>query len=122
MGARLVSLALSPVWGDLPDTARLVLVAMCQTAKDHPGPTQASGQYFAGHDTLVLTLTGQDPGLPPLRGTPEAAAALKRVKRAVAQLVAAGAIELVQSAHRGRHAIYQVTPDSRHMDLLPPFD
>lgn len=110
MGARLVTQALAPQWACLSETARLILITMCQTAKDHRSEHQPAAQYFAGHDYLILTLTGRDPALDDWRHTSQYRTARQRVKRAVRELVAAEAIELVQQAHRGRHAIYVVTP------------
>ena len=109
MGARLVTQALSPTWAHLSETARLVLITMCQTAKDHSTEHQAAGQYFAGHDYLVLMLTGRDPALDGWRTTPEGRAAKQRVRRAMRELMDAEAIELLRPAHRGRNAVYAVT-------------
>ena len=110
MGARLVTQALNPVWANLSDTARLVLIAMCHTAKDQPAPGAPAQRYFAGHDNLILTLTGEDGALPPYRGSTAHKNAQRRVKRAIQELTEAGAIELVEPAHRGRQATYLVTP------------
>ncbi len=110
MGARLVTQALSPVWGHLSETARLVLVTMCHTAKDYSTDQQVGGRYFAGHDNLVLVLTGRDPSLVEWRHTAEYQTCKQRVKRAMRELITAEAIVLVQRAHRGRHAVYAVTP------------
>lgn len=109
MGAMLVTQALSPAWAHLSDTARLVLIAMCQTAKDRPTEHQPAGQYFGGHGWLVLVLTGRDPVGEWLQST-DYRSAKRRVARAVRELLDAGAIDLLQSAHRGRQAVYAVTP------------
>jgi len=104
MGARLVTQALNPTWAGLSDTARLVLITMCQTALDHPSDARPAGLYWAGHSHLVLTLTGEDPELT------ACPAAERRIRRAIQELKTAGAIELVAPACRGRNAVYQVTP------------
>lgn len=109
MGARLVTQALNPVWANLSDTARLVLITMCHTAKDQPAPGAPAQRYFAGHDNLILTLTGHDPDTE-WRESAAYRTHKRKVKRAIQELVTAGAIELLESAHRGRHATYLVTP------------
>ena len=110
MGARLVTQALSPAWGHLSETARLVLVTMCHTAKDYSTDQQVGGRYFAGHDSLVLVLTGRDPGVGDWWKTTEYRTVKRRVARAMRELEAAEAVTLVQRGHRGRNAIYEVTP------------
>ena len=110
MGARLVTQALSPEWACLSDTARLVLIAMCHTAKDHPSEHQAAGQYFAGRDYLILALSGCDPDDDDWRSTSSYRTWTQRIKRATRELVSAEAVVLLRPAHRGRHAIYEVTP------------
>lgn len=110
MGARLVSQALSPSWACLSETARLVLITMCQTAKDYPTEHQAAAQFFAGHDYLILTLSGRDPDDDGWRQTSGYRTWCQRIKRAVRELVEAEAIVLEHTAHRGRNAVYSVTP------------
>lgn len=100
MGARLVTQALHPAWAGLSDPARLVLIAMCQTAKDKGTDHEPPARYWAGRDWLALILTGHEP----------TDAARQRVKRAIRELVAAGAVEQLEPAHRGRNAIYLLTP------------
>ena len=60
MGIRLVTEALSPEWGHLSETARLVLIAMCHTALDKAQGDHPARRYFGGHESLILTLTGRD--------------------------------------------------------------
>ena len=106
MGARLVSVALLPDWAGLSAPARLGLVAMCQTAHDRACDDIPAGTYWGGHAALAVALFGGD-------GPSE----LRRVRRIIAELVEAGAVELVEPAHRRRQATYRVTPDNFHAPL-----
>lgn len=117
MGARLVTLALSPRWASLSDAARLVLVTMCHTAKDLPGNGQPDRQYFGGHDRIIHVLTGRDAGDDAYRASPAYRSDRRRAKRLVQELIEAGAIQLEAAAYRGRHAYYRVLPDE---PLLAP--
>lgn len=119
MGARLVTQALSPRWACVSDAARLVLITMCQTAKDTPSEHQPAQQYFGGHDRLIHVLTGRDAGDEAYRRSSGYQTDKRRVKRAVQELIAVGAIELVQSAHRGRHAYYGVLPNETILMPVP---
>lgn len=101
MGARLVSLALNPDWAALSPTARLALITMCQTAKDREAEGIPARTYWAGHSYLAIVITGE-----------ETAAAKQRVKRAIAELIAVGAIERIGAAHRSRQMTYLVCPDA----------
>ena len=115
MGARLVTLALSPAWAELSHPARVTLIAMCQTALDKTTPKQAAREYIGGHDRLILLLTGHDPEDDAYRESTAYQSDKRRVQRHIQELAAAGAIELLQSAHRARHARYRVLP---HEPLL----
>lgn len=117
MGIRLVNEALSPAWGTLSETARLVLIAMCRTALDKTGGGGIERRYFGGHEDLILTLTGRDSHDPEWARTREHLAAQRRIKRAVRELVDAGAIICIQAANGRRKAIYEVLP--RNADILP---
>lgn len=101
MGARLVSLALQPEWATLSPTARLVLVGMCHTARDKEAEGVPARTYWGGHGHLSIVITGDD--------TP---AGRQRVKRAIGELIEAGAIERIGSAHRARQMTYLVQPDA----------
>ncbi|PKQ20171.1 MAG: hypothetical protein CVT66_06205 [Actinobacteria bacterium HGW-Actinobacteria-6] len=101
MGARLVSLALNPAWSNLTPPARLAFITMCHTARDKDAEGIPARTYWAGHDYLAVVLAGE-----------ETDAARQRVKRAIAELIAAGAIERIGTAHRARQMTYLVQPDA----------
>ena len=61
MGIRLVGYALSANWAHLSERARLVLAQMCYVAKDTSTNGHAPGTYWGGHQTLIITVLGQDP-------------------------------------------------------------
>lgn len=113
MGIRLVSQALSPEWGCLSETARLVLISMCYIALDTASGNQPARRYFAGHEVLILTLTGQDPSDSAWCNSKNHQAAQRRVKRAVRELADAGAIAVLAPANGRRKAIYEILPASR---------
>lgn len=115
MGARLVGLALQPCWGHLPDAARVVLVAMALTARDTPSRGAPADTYWAGHDYLAMTLTGNVPD-DHNRPTP---ADLYKITRAVRALKKAGAILEVEAARGGRQAVYRLTLGEPNQDILP---
>lgn len=110
MGSRLVGMALQPCWATLPDAARVVLLAMANTARDtHTGDTPA-GTYWAGHDYLAQVLTGH----------PNPTDADRyRVTRAFRALKTAGAIRELERARAGRQAVYQLTLDEPTQPQLP---
>jgi hypothetical protein len=101
MGARLVSSALNPDWATLSPTARLVFITMCHTSKDKEAEGVPARTYWAGHGYLAIVIAGEE--------TPSS---LQRVKRAIAELIAAGAVERIGSAHRSRQMTYLVCPDA----------
>ena len=119
MGIRLVTEALSPEWGHLSETARLVLIAMCHTALDKATGSNPARLYFGGHETLILALTGNDSSDPTWSGTKGHQAAQRRIRRAVRELVDAGVIELRQRANGKDHAVYRIFP--RIDELVLPF-
>lgn len=109
MGVRLVGAALNAHWATrLNPTERLVLITMCLTAKDTGTPESPASLYFAGHDNLMITLTGDDPR----PGTPQYEAARKQVQRAIRSLISVGAVTLIDKAGRNKNARYQVHPES----------
>lgn len=119
MGIRLVTQALSPQWGHLSETARLVLIAMCHTALDKPHGTTPARRYFGGHEQLILTITGQDSRDPDWAGSDQHVAAQRRMKRAMRQLVDSGAVEVITRANGKQKAVYEVLP--RVDELVLPF-
>ena len=95
MGAQLVSRVYAS-WGHLPDRPFRLLAHMALTVKDAtPKPT-----YWAGRDTLAQAL-GMEPS----------AAAHQSVKRAIRQIVAAGAAEIAIHGHAGKRTEYVLTLD-----------
>ena len=108
MGVRLAVLAAQPAWGNLDYAARSILLIMSLTARDSPTPNTPAATYWGGHEYLATAL----------RGNAEPAA-LQVVKRAIRELRQAGAIELVEAAHRGRQAVYRVTVKEPNQDMLP---
>lgn len=99
MGAQLVSEVLTR-WTHVPDRAFRVLVRMALTALDQPQNGQPAGVYFGGRELL-------DSAMRPTRGTPETR--YRDLKRAVAELVAAGAIERVGGAGPRHNQVYRLT-------------
>ena len=96
MGARLVAQAFTH-WTHLPDRPFRVLVRMALVAKD----TNASPTYWGGRDDLADAL-----GLPPSE------AAYQAVKRAVRQIVSAGAVEIAYLGHATKRTEYRLTLDT----------
>lgn len=102
MGAGLAQRALLET---IDKDAKLVLVAMALMALDTPRNGRPSGIYFGGHEYLMGVYRGEIPG----HGTPEYQAARQAVKRCLMKLTAAGSIELLRPAARGRQAEYRLT-------------
>ena len=99
MGARLVAQVFTH-WTHLPDRPFRVLVRMAHIAKDtNPVPI-----YWAGRDDLAFAL-----GLPP------GESAYQAVKRAVRQIVKAGAVEIEYLGHATKRTEYRLT-----LDKMPP--
>ena len=95
MGARLVAQVFTH-WTHLPDRPFRVLVRMAHIAKDtNPVPI-----YWAGRDDLAQAL-GLTPG----------EAAYQAVKRAVRQIVKAGAVEIEYLGHATKRTEYRLTVD-----------
>ncbi len=105
MGIELVKVALSTQYAALSDSARLVLVIMASTALDRPKGGVPARRYWAGHDSIILILTGASPGEAGYR------AGQVRVTRAIGTLVKAGAITRLHRGHRGKQAEYELLPE-----------
>lgn len=108
MGMALVREAMGPHWASLTPFSRLVLVHMATTALDRPNQDgDESRLYFAGHGPICLFVAGV--------GEDEGAAyesALRRVRRAIRELLDAGAIVQVRRSVNGRRAVYELTTSS----------
>lgn len=100
MGANLVTQVLAH-WTHVSDRAFRVLVRMAVTALDNPTPKQPANIYRAGRDLLAMTLRSE--------GSVETR--YRAVKRAVAELTEAGAIEHVATGWAGQNAVYRLTLD-----------
>ena len=108
MGIRLVGLALNPSWAILSDRARVVLLQMCYVARDQGTAQTAGGQYFGGHDNLIISVLGKDPDAL----SPAAKATAKTyIKRAIKELKVAGAVSLMTSSAPGHQAVYNLHPN-----------
>lgn len=99
MGAQLVSEVLTR-WVNLPDRAFRVLIRMAHTALDKPQNGQPAGVYFGGRELLDATLR-------PTKASPQNR--YRDLKRAIADLVEAGAIERVGSAGPRHNQVYRLT-------------
>lgn len=113
MGARLVAATLNPHWSHLGDRAFRVLTIMALTALDTPRNGQEAGLYWAGHEYLCAVMYGTDD---PAENQRQA------VKRAVRELVKAGAIEVAQASTGRRRARYRVTADQLRNPVDNPVD
>ncbi|NHB85219.1 hypothetical protein G7085_12880 [Tessaracoccus sp. HDW20] len=103
MGIGLVQEALLPVWAGLSPFSRLVLVQMATRAYDETHGDREGRLYYGGHGFIGVMLLGVgdgDPGWP---------TAKKRIQRAVGELIAAGAIEVVGQPVNGNRACYAIT-------------
>ncbi|HEU4422110.1 MAG TPA: hypothetical protein VFR67_06165 [Pilimelia sp.] len=99
MGAQLVSLVMKR-WTRISDTAFRVLVKMALTALDEPTDTRAAGEYFAGRDPLAEVLD-------PLDGDRQTV--LRRVRYALNELIARGAIKRTSTGRAGKNSEYRLT-------------
>lgn len=104
MGIGAVKIVHSAEWARLSDPARLVLCAMAVSVLDQPRDGKAARRYWAGHDSLILGLTGSSPGEPGYE------AGKKKVSRAIRELIAAGAVTRTRAGGRGRQAEYVILP------------
>lgn len=99
MGAHLVGFVLTR-WTHVSDRAFRVLVRMAHTALDKPKEGQPAGVYRGGRELLAMALRSE-------KGTPETR--YRAVKRAVAELSQAGAIQHVQGGWAGQNSVYRLT-------------
>lgn len=103
MGIGLVQEALLPVWAGVSPFARLVLVQMATRAYDETHGDREGRLYYGGHGFLGIMLLGVgdgDPGWP---------AAKQRIRRAIRELIAAGALEQVGQPVNHARACYAIT-------------
>lgn len=98
MGLTLAKSALTR-FPDLPDHARLALVAMSMQALDTPRNNTPAATYYGGHEQLASTLYGVDEPTD---------ADLKRLQRSMKVLRQVGAVRVAQAACRGRTAVYRL--------------
>jgi hypothetical protein len=113
VGARLVSLALAR-WTHVSDRAFRLLVRMALTALDESSKGAPAGIYFGGRDLLAMTLRNEG-------GNPQTR--YRAVKRLLAELIEAGAIERAHAGRVGQNAVYRLTLDgARSIDKAPSAD
>lgn len=98
MGATLAMQALTFWTPKLLPSTSLVLVRMSLTALDVATARIPAGMYWAGHDVLAAALRG---GVTPQN--------LRTVRRAVSELLEAGAIERVERGFNGHRSVYRLT-------------
>jgi len=98
VGANLV-MQVSAGWTHVSDRAFRILVRMAVTALDTPSKGQPAAVYHGGRELLAMSLRSE--------GSDETK--FRAVKRAVAELSEAGAIEHVASGWAGQNAVYRLT-------------
>lgn len=108
MGANLVTQVLAH-WTHVSDRAFRVLVRMAVTALDNPTPKQPAAIYRAGRELLAMSL----------RSEGSAETRYRAVKRAVAELTEAGAIEHLATGWAGQNAVYRLTLDRSNSTPKP---
>lgn len=99
MGANLVTQVLAQ-WTHLSDRAFRVLVRMAVTALDKPKDGKPANIYHGGRELLAMSLRSEKGST----GT-----RYRSVKRAVAELSEAGAIQHLRSGWAGQNAVYRLT-------------
>lgn len=99
MGARLVTLVLMR-WAQLGDAEFRLLVRMAHTALDERSDGRPAATYFGGHELLAATMRSDGGSM---------STVLRRVRKAITNLSAAGAIERVGSARSGNNQVYRLT-------------
>jgi len=109
MGANLVMQVFAG-WTHVSDRAFRVLVRMAVTALDNPSKGQVAGIYHGGRELLAMSLRS-DKGSADTR--------YRAVKRAVAELTEAGAIEHLATGWAGQNAVYRLTLN-RSKDAADP--
>lgn len=100
MGAQLVSLMLAHWAPQLNDRCFRVLTRMALTALDRDQGLTPAAHYFGGEELLILTLKAERDG--------SEAAARRTVRRAIADLIALGAIERVTKGYPGHNAVFKL--------------
>ncbi|MGY4645901.1 hypothetical protein [Cellulomonas sp. URHB0016] len=120
MGARNVSGALA-MYPQLGHRAMRLLVGMSLRALDGPTELHPARTYFAGRDDLAEILGYRLPAAP---DTSEAAAkqrtsAYVQVRKALGELIAAGAIERTVDGRGGRRSEYVLNVSSLPVDGVP---
>lgn len=108
MGANLVTQVLAH-WTHVSDRAFRVLIRMAVTALDNPTPKQPANIYRAGRELLAMALRSE--------GSTETR--YRAVKRAVAELTEAGAIEHLATGWAGQNAVYRLTLDPSNVARKP---
>lgn len=104
MGATLAT-KVYVTWGKrCSDNSFRVLMVMALTSLDQGTREIPAGTYFGGHDSLTTAIKDSD--------TKTRAALLKAVQRAIDELRAINAIELVQAAKSKGNAVYRLTLNS----------
>jgi len=88
-------------WASAPHNAYRVLLRMALTALDEPSASMPAGMYFGGHELLTTVIPAGDGATAESRQ--------RAVKRAVADLVAMGAIERSNKARSGANQVYRLT-------------
>lgn len=102
MGYRNVRAAISG-WSHLEHRAARCLLIMASVARDAPGPRgEAARVYYGGHEFLAWALGLTDWDQEPSQSD------LRMVRKAVADLVAAGAVKPVNRPQPGVVAAYQL--------------
>ena len=111
MGIKLVREAMSPVWADLSAFARVVLVHMALVAHDDRTADHVPRLFWGGHASIVMFTTGV------VEGQPGYDAARKRVQRAIAELIKAGAIVRDHNGHGRSRAVYSLTTNTLRLPV-----
>lgn len=102
MGWRNVSRAIV-AWPHLDHRAARCLLVMANTSRDRTGAHgEPAGVYWGGHDLLAKALGMTDWDQEP------SPAALREVRRVLAQLVEAGAVKPLNHPRPGQRAEYQL--------------
>jgi hypothetical protein len=99
MGANLVTQVLAH-WTHVSDRAFRVLVRMAVTALDKPKDGKPANIYHGGRELLAMSLRSEKGSLDTRH---------RSVKRAVAELSEAGAIQHLRSGWAGQNAVYRLT-------------
>jgi hypothetical protein len=117
VGARNVSGALA-MYPQLEHRAMRLLVGMSLTALDVPSEFHPARMYFAGREAMAEILGHRLPALP---DTSDAArkkrhSVHEQVRRAINELVEAGAITRVGGGYAGTNAVYELNVSTVPVD------